>query len=199
MTSSDDEFSAHQVHLGKDFLVIQPRIGHRARVCMRKQRPSDPDGAIDLAILAHKVSRHVGEPVCIRHDRLWQIDDGSHHRRMPRCQSLLSLRSWWRALHHCGSALQLLRVRRLEVDQVQCHDQARRCMCCHGVLSDPAQPFQQITMVELLVPYEPIQPLRHRPNGFLRSLHSPSHSGGQGRLPADHPLHYQFGCLPRIE
>ena len=38
---------------------------------------------------------------------------------------------------------QILKGWRLEdeVDRVQCHDQARWCMCCNSVLSDPVQPL----------------------------------------------------------
>jgi hypothetical protein len=69
MARSEDELAVGQVHLLEDLLIIQSCIAYEAQFKVWEQSAADPYGPVDLTILAHKVSRHIGEPIGIRHYR----------------------------------------------------------------------------------------------------------------------------------
>ncbi len=198
MAHAEDELAMDQAHLLEDLLVIQPGITHKTQLGVREQGAGDAYGPVDLPILAYEVIGHVREPIGIRHHWLRQIDHGGCHGWVARCQTFLL--AWWprrRTLHDRGNAFQPLRIRLLKVHRVQRHYQVRGCVLRHCALSDPIQAFQQVTVAEPLVPYEPIQPLSHRPDGLPLADYPPRHLCHHWRLSRYDPLHRQLAHSPQ--
>src|ERR687885_2258532 len=116
MLSADHKLSIDGRNPGKELLIVQARVAHKAQAVPGKDGARHAQRALDLPVLTPEVDR-VGEPVGVARSGNGGIDDGGREGGITAREAGFALKTGWGTLAHGTDTGQGVGVGFLEVDR----------------------------------------------------------------------------------